>query len=84
MSRSRFSILCSLACALILAVPLAIAGAVERAAAVLWSWIAPAFARLPALPFDFGDRMVAFAGDCPADPATLNSLRHEAGMRRLT
>lgn len=84
MSRSRFSILCSLACALILAVPLAIVGAVERAAAVLWSWIAPAFALDLDANLFAADRTVAFAGDCPADPATLNSLRHEAGMRRLT
>lgn len=83
MSRSyRLAAFCSLACSLIIAAPLAVIAAVERGFAFLWallptfaseSWLVPAS---PTLAFD--------AAGAANDPALLNSLRHEAGMRRLT
>lgn len=84
MARSRLSMICISIAALLVSVPLAIIGAVERAAMAVLAWLAPAFSYQPRLPFDFADRQVAFAGDCPVDAFTSNSLRHEAGMRRLT
>lgn len=85
MARSRLSLICMSIAAAILAVPLAIVTAVERVAASLWAWMAPAFAYTgPAFAFDTADRQLAYAGDCPVDAFTSNALRHEAGMRRLT
>lgn len=82
MRQSRFSYALALAVTLVLAVPRFILQATERIAAFVVSlW--------PSNPdhFDFGfghaDRQVLFAGDCPVDSFTSNSLRHEAGMRRL-
>lgn len=83
MSRSRLSLICMSICACILALPRTIVTAMERAVAFVVS-LMPASAEQPAFALDFGNRMVAFAGDCPASPALANSLRHEAGMRRLT
>lgn len=82
MARSRFSLALAICCTAVLAVPLAAASAVERVVAFVVS-LFPASAELPALAFDFADRQVAFAGDCPVDAFVSNSLRHEAGMRRL-
>jgi hypothetical protein len=82
-SSYRLTALCSLACSLILAVPLAIVTAVERGFAFMLS-LMPAAVRQPAFAFDYGDQLVAYAGDCPADPALQHSMRHEAGMRRLS
>lgn len=83
MARSRFSIALAICCTAILAVPLAIVSAVERAVAFVFA-LFPASAERPAFAFDFADRQVAFAGDVPVDAFVSNSLRHEAGMRRLT
>lgn len=82
MSRSRLSLICLSIAACIVALPRTIVTAVERAVAFVVS-LMPATAMRPAFALDFGDQLVAFAGDCPADAATANSLRHEAGMRRL-
>lgn len=83
MSRSRLSIICMSIAACLVALPLAIVSAVERGVAFVFAWLSPAAYR-PALDTGFGDRLVAFAGDCPVAPAVSNALRHEAGMRRLT
>lgn len=83
MRQSRFSVALALCCSLLLAVPAIVVQAVERSFAFLVSLL-PASAEHPAFALDFGDLHVAFAGDCPVDAFTSNSLRHEAGMRRLT
>lgn len=65
----------------LLAVPIMVADAVGRTVDWLLSFI-PTFASEPRLALDGP----ALAFDIPgvsADPALLNSLRHEAGMRRL-
>ena len=84
MARSRFSYIIAAACTLVLAVPILVISAVERAFVALWSWLAPAFAYTGPTPTFDGDRLAAYAGDCPVDAFTSNALRHESGMRRLT
>jgi hypothetical protein len=69
-------------CSLILALPLAIYAAVERVATFAFS-LFPALASEPRLALD-GPAFEFETTGTTGDPALLNSLRHEAGMRRLT
>jgi hypothetical protein len=82
MQKSRFAILASIVCAAILAVPRAIVDTVERGVAFLVS-LMPSLAEQD--PFGFDGPALAFDAPAPValEPALLNSLRHEAGMRSL-
>lgn len=81
MARSRFSFILAACVTAILAVPLQIVSAVERFVAFAFTTLTTS-AAAPRL-------LLNSAGPLPAaafernDPAILNSLRHEAGMRRL-
>lgn len=79
MSRSyRFAAFCSL----ILALPLALFEAVERAVAFVFALL-PTFASSPRFAVD-GPALALDAPGTSLDSALQNSLRHEAGMRRLS
>lgn len=69
-------------CSLMLAVPIIVISAVDRAASWLFSFL-PVFASEPRLATD-GPALAFETFGSAGDPALLNSLRHEAGMRRLT
>lgn len=81
MARSRFSFILAACLTAILAVPLQIVSAVERFVAFAFSLI-PTSAAAPRLVFSVPGPLPAAAFE-RTDPAVLNSLRHEAGMRRL-
>lgn len=69
--------------AAIAAAPLALANAIVSAATFAWNWLKPEPDRNLIASFDFDGRLIAMG--CPpcVEPAVLNSLRHEAGMRPL-
>lgn len=81
MHRHPLAVFALAAVSLLAAFPLAIVNAVERGVAFVWAWLAP---EAPKPAVDFDDHALAY-GDVPGplDPALLNSLRHEAGMRPL-
>lgn len=81
MRRSRLTLLCLSICAAIVAIPHAIASAVGRAADYLFNLL-PTLAASPRL-LAAGPTLAFDIPGVAADPALLNSLRHEAGMRRL-
>jgi hypothetical protein len=68
---------------LIIAAPLAIVHAVERAASFVWAWAMPK-AEAPAFAVAGPDIRFDIPAVPQAEAAVLNALRHEAGMRRLT
>lgn len=81
MARSRFSLALYACLSLVTAIPLAVLGVVERAVAFVFALL-PTSAAVPRLVFNVPGPMPV-ASFTRADPALLNSMRHEAGMRPL-
>lgn len=59
----------------------ALALAVESAVAAAWTWLSPPLTQSPALVIGNGAAVVFTPS--PLNPALINSLRHESGMKRL-
>lgn len=68
------------ALAMLAAAPIAMINAVDRAVAFVMAWFAPEPRDVRCSEFD---SEVAFTEFSPLDPALVNSLRHESGMRPL-
>ncbi len=81
MRSHRLVALCGMLCSLVIAAPIAALAAVERAVAFAFHWLAPPTERRHVV-VNVVTAPTVTAGSA-LGAALLNSMRHEAGMRRL-
>lgn len=77
----RYAAFLTAACSIIAAYAVSAVQAVERVVTFAFLWLTAESEQRPVFAFD--GPALTFDSPAPLDPALLNSLRHEAGMRAL-